>query len=155
MDWIREPRKPIRTMPNCIVMMSFPGSGKSAITADLTNNFAKGRSQVLSLGSERGYENLEVNEMSLTGFKEFEEYIDAMIKDQPYDFAIIDNLSVLDYWAEMRGTLQYMASAQGKSFNFKGTTKGPGLSAKTISQYYMPGDKGFQSVHTLADGAGL
>lgn len=152
--WKREPRKPLRDMPQSMVLMGHSGVGKSKIVAEITTKFAREKSQVLSLGKEKGFDNLEVNEEKLDNFKLFEAYLDALIKDQPYDFIIIDNLSVLDEWAEIAGTLYYMSTAQGKSFNFKGVGKGPGFKIKTASQYYLPKDEEFGTVHSLADGAG-
>jgi len=159
MEYKTQPRKPTRDMPSAIILMASGKMGKSANTAKLTTDFARGKAQVISLGVEGGYDMYECNEINFTKYSEFDTYIDNLIKDQPYDFIILDHLSTLDEWSEMAGTLDYMSSGQGKSFNLKAgkinpEAKGPGLTNTNYNLYFLPGDKDFQSVHTLAKGSG-
>ena len=65
----------------------------------------------------------------------------------------------MDEWSELVGTINYMKSTQGKSWNLKArlndpTAKGPGFSNQTAGLYFLPGDEHFKSVNTLPDGAG-
>ena len=147
-----EPREPLRDMPNCIIMMSKPGAGKSKITSDLTTNFAKGESLCFSLGEENGYDNFKVAEFKIEKYNQFEKILDKLAKEKPVKFAIFDNLSVIEEWIEIQGTINYMMSNQGKSFNYKpalnnSEIKGPGLNNKTYKSYFMPGDKEFNMLH--------
>lgn len=153
------PREPTRSMPSIIMLMGFPKLGKSAITANITTHFARGKSQVISLGDEDGYDNLAVNEIKFRKWGEFEKYLDALIVDRPFDFIIVDNTSVINEWMDKCATLEYMTSVAGKSFNLKAKennpkAKGKGLSVDTLDDYFLPGDSKFKSVSTLPDGAG-
>lgn len=69
----------------------------------------------------------------------------ASIKEagRPYDYICIDSLSLIDENCEVQGTLKYMNTVQGKSFNRD--DKGNKLDEKHPD---------FQSVHTLPNGYG-
>lgn len=62
---------------------------------------------------------------------------------KPYDYVCIDTLTKLDEWSEWYGTYIYQNSIAGKKFNRDSTG---GL--------LKPNDPEYQSVHTLANGAG-
>lgn len=158
-EYVYNTRLPTRSMPSVIINIAPPKIGKSVVTAKLTTDFAPKKSQVITLGDEDGYANLEVNEINFTAAHKFEKYLDDLIVDQPFDFIILDNLSVLNEWAEKSGTLAYMNSIQGKNFNLKARltnpkATGPGLTKDSKDLYFLPGDDEYRSVYTLPDGAG-
>lgn len=153
------PREPTRSMPNLLVLMGLAGVGKSVVAAKLTTHFALGKSQVISLGKEDGMENLRVVEQKIPLYKDFEPYIDNLIKDKPFDFIIVDNTTELEDFAIIQTTIEYMQSSRGKNFNLKARrendkARGKGLSAATYKEYFLPGDKEFETILSLADGAG-
>lgn len=153
-----EPREVLRVMPNSLIIQAFPKVGKSTIAASLTTDFALNNSCVISLGKEGSYDNLKVTEINVEKMSKFEDLLDNLIIDKPYDFIIYDNLSTFDDWTEMLGTLEYMSSSQGKSFNLKARktnpeAKGVGFNIRP-DLYFNPTDKEFESVHNLPDGYG-
>lgn len=158
-DYIKEPRKALRTMPKTIIIMSSPKLGKTAITAELTTKFARGNSQVITLGDEGGFDNVEANVINFKRAYEFEKYLDDLIVDRPFSFLILDHLSILNEWSDPIGTLEYMGTNIGKNFNLKAKkqnehARGPGFNKDTMDKYFLPGDPDFESVTTLPDGAG-
>ena len=157
-DYPKEPREALRSMPRTLLVQAFSKVGKSSIAANLTTQFAKGESCVVSLGKEGSYDNHEVTEINVDKMSQFEALLDDMIKEQPYEFVIFDNLSVFDEWSEVLGTLEYMSGAQGKSFNLKARksnpeARGPGFSQRP-DLYFNPTNTEFETVHTLAQGYG-
>ena len=161
-EYPKKARQPLRKMPKTLLIQSFSKVGKSTIAAGLTTDFRPGKSCVVSLGEEGSYDNHTVNEIKIEKMSKFEAQLNDMIEKQPYEFVIFDHLSKFDEWTETLGTLEYMNTAMGKSFNYipadnwNGTgtkPKGPGYK-KDPSKYHSPLSKSFRSVHTLADGAG-
>jgi hypothetical protein len=127
---------------------------KSTIAAHITTEFLPGKSCVVSLGNEGSYDNLAVTEINIPSASKFEARLDDMIAKQPYEIVVFDHLSVFDEWSETLGTLVYMNSTQGKKFNLKNEDgPAPGFD-KDPGYYFKPGDKKFESVHTLGQGYG-
>lgn len=158
MEYPKKPRGILRDMPHTLLIQAFAKVGKSTIASKFTTDFAPGESVVINMGNETGYDNLEVVEIKADKASKFESLLDNLIVDQPYKFVFFDNLSVFDRWSETLGTLEYMSSTMGKSFNFKARldnpqAKGPGFK-KAPHLYFVPTDKEFQSVHILPDGNG-
>lgn len=133
-----------------------PKAGKTTILSQLPNN--------LIIEVEPGGADyveamkIEINEgakaavgpraEALMNIAKFQEVLKAIKEarvsgEHEYTFITIDTLSKLDEWAEIAGTLDYMRTVQGKSFN-RGDDKKP----------LSPDDPNFLSVHTLPNGAG-
>ena len=154
-----KPRLPLRSMPSTLMIIGDVKLGKTTIEALMTTQFAPGKALLVTLGKEAGADNLAAVEEKCPDYRTYENLMDDLISDQPYDFVIYDNLSVVNDWAETAGTISYMKSTMGKNYNLKArdtnpTAKGPGLNSKTMNLYYLPGDPNFKSVYLLPDGNG-
>jgi len=139
--------------PRDLVIISQPKMGKSAIFGDFTSKY---NALVFNL-EKGGYEyinarKIDIHESEQTTDEEaFFKYIQwrnkLVAEKGKYKVLLIDGLSDLDAMSELGGTLMYMKSTIGKYFNCK-------VKKRPESGYYEPGDPGFKSVLTLADGAG-
>lgn len=138
--------------PRDLVVVSQPKMGKSEIFGAFTRSY---NALVLSL-EKGGYEYIEgrilenYTSQSTSRWEAFLNYIKyrkVLLENKGmYDYLLIDGLSDLDDLAEIGGTLAYMDTVMGKSFNrVNGIKDGPKLSY---------GDPNWKSVLTLADGAG-
>ena len=139
--------------PRDLVVISQPKLGKSCIFGDFS---VKHNALVLNL-EKGGYEYIDARKIDIhpdemtTDVEAFYNYIKIrnMLLEQKgkYDVLFIDGLSDLDRMSELGGTLAYMNSIIGKKFNLKDKTN-------PSKGKWNPGDPGFKSVLTLADGAG-
>jgi len=138
--------------PRDFVVVSQPKMGKSEIFGAFTRSY---NALVLSL-EKGGYEYIEgrilenYTSQSTSRWEAFLNYIKyrkVLLENKGmYDYLLIDGLSDLDDLSEIGGTLAYMDTVMGKSFNrVNGIKDGPKLSY---------GDPNWKSVLTLADGAG-
>lgn len=111
--------------PKDLIIYASPKAGKTTIIASLTNKL-NGRAVILNL--EKGgtdylsgyflncYENLaDGYDEAFKNYKSYLEYLKKNIGE--VDYLAIDNLSVLDEWADIAGTYFYMQTTQGKKFN--------------------------------------
>lgn len=58
---------------------------------------------------------------------EFDAWLAKFAMEKPYYRLVVDDTTKMDEWAHHKGTMMYMASTQGKTFNRSGTeTFGPG-----------------------------
>lgn len=138
--------------PRDLVVVSQPKMGKSEIFGAFTRSY---NALVLSL-EKGGYEYIEgrilenYTSQSTSRWEAFLNYIKyrkVLLENKGmYDYLLIDGLSDLDDLAEIGGTLAYMDTVMGKSFNrVNGIKDGPKLPY---------GDPNWKSVLTLAEGAG-
>lgn len=138
--------------PRDLVVISIPKMGKGTIFGDLTKQF-----NALIFDLEKGgYEFIEARKVSIypsqetTKWEAFVNYTKwrKILLEQKgkYDFLGIDGLTDLDDFSEIGGTLVYMDTVQGKSFNRVGGIKD--------GEKLQFGNPEWKSVLTLADGAG-
>lgn len=133
--------------PETLIMYGLPKCGKTRAIMDPVH----GLKNCLVLDVERGsnhYSGLKMQPEKDWGpvkiFGWLKEVASAIKKaGRPYDYVVVETLSFLDELSEWVGSWLYMNSPQGKKFNRNadGTMK-------------RPSDPEYQSVHTLADGAG-
>lgn len=138
-----------------LVVISLPKMGKGAILGSLSTQ-TNGIVFDLEKG---GYEYIDARKISIydsdstndiEAYNNYIAYRQMLLKDKgKYKFLIIDGLSDLDRMSELGGTLAYMNTIIGKNFN----KVNPEDVRKTAPKF-KPGDEGFRSVLTLADGAG-
>lgn len=139
------------TDPTDLVIYAQPKMGKTTISAALTRQLG-GKGAILNL--ERGgtdyldgyflncYKtNGDTFDVASKNYKGYLEYLKANLGI--LDYLIVDNLSVLDEWADIAGTYTYMNTTQGKKFNRD--DKG-----KIITH----NDPEWKSVTTLGEGMG-
>lgn len=141
--------------PRDLVVISIPKMGKGCILGDFS---VKYNALVFDL-EKGGYEYIKARKISthpeedtteIEAYNNYIKYRIALLEQKgKYKFLIIDGLSDLDRMSEIGGTMAYMNTIIGKNFNKK-DPKDPRSSAPK----YKPGDDGFRSVLTLADGAG-
>ncbi len=150
LDEIRDVEKD--AAPRDLVIVSIPKMGKGTIFGDFTKKY-----EAIVWGLEKGgYEYIPARIVEIhtsqdtTRWEAFLNYVkqrDSFLKNKgKYKYLVIDGLSDLDDLSEIGGTLIYMDSIIGKSFNrVNGVKDGEKL---------LYGHKDFKSVLTLPDGAG-
>lgn len=137
------PREPVETNPKVFLIYSIPKFGKSTIMANLTTDFAPGKSIILS-NEPGGYDYLRAAVKEVLNPYEFNEALDEAIQMKEVEYIIVDTITKLDEWSEYLGTFNYMKKPQGKRFNLD-ASKG---------QYLKKDDPGFETVHDLPNGHG-
>lgn len=81
-----------------------------------------------------------------------DKFADELIKaGKPYDYVALDTFSEINDWAEWSGTMRYMNSVQGKSFNRENGADGRPIKGGPM---LLPTDDNYESVHNLAEGYG-
>ena len=131
------PREAIAVNPHVTLLYSVPKAGKTTVTAALPNSL------LVSLGDESA-DFVKANVIKAKSPMEFESICKEIITQGcNYDVVIYDSVTVLDQWSETIGTLDYMNKPQGRRFN----------RAKTGEALPFNHPE-FESVHTLANGAG-
>ncbi len=137
--------------PVDIIIYSQPKLGKTTIVSALTRQL-KGRAAVLNLekGGTDYLEGYFLNCFQNTsdtydeGFKRYKDYLKYLKENiGKVDYLIVDNLSVMDEWADIAGTYYYMKTTAGKKFNRD-------AAGKLITHK----DTEWKSVTTLGDGVG-
>lgn len=138
--------------PRDLVIISIPKMGKGTILGE----FTKSKNALVFDLEKGGYEYIEARKVSTyptqdtTLWESYQNYIKyrKLLIEQKgkYEFLIIDGLTDLDDLSEIGGTLAYMNTVQGKSFNrVKGIKDGEKLSFD---------DPNWKSVLTLGEGYG-
>ena len=140
-----------------LVILSIPKMGKGTILGDLTK---KKNALVLDL-EKGGYEFISARKMSTyttqdtTRWESFQNYIkyrNALLEQKgKYEFLLIDGLSDLDDLSEVGGTMAYMSTIIGSSFNREKDAQGRPIKNGKKLPFDHPD---FKSVLTLPDGAG-
>lgn len=141
-----QPSEPTKDVPSSLIIFGLPKCGKTTKFAELPN--------ALNIDIERGTDFIKMMKiqppagLGPVGVFAWLREAAKEVKDagNPYDFVIVETISYLDELAEWKGTWDYMNSIQGKSFNRVDGQKGGAFLAFDHPEY--------QSVHTLADGAG-
>lgn len=144
------------TSPRDLVIISQPKMGKSAIFGDFS---VKYNGLVFNL-EKGGYEYIDARKIDIypkettSDIEAFNNYVmmrNELLKHKgKYDVLLIDGLSDLDKMSELGGTLAYMNTVIGGRFN----NQDPKDKRTKDALKWKPGDPGFKSVLTLADGAG-
>lgn len=138
--------------PRDLVIISIPKMGKGTILGE----FTKSKNALVFDLEKGGYEYIEARKVSTyptqdtTLWESYQNYIKyrklLLEQKNKYEFLIIDGLTDLDDLSEIGGTLAYMDTVQGKSFNrVKGMKDGEKLSFD---------DPAWKSVLTLGEGYG-
>jgi hypothetical protein len=138
--------------PRDLCVISIPKMGKGTIFGDFTTKY-----NAIAFGLEKGgYEYIAARKLEIypsqdttlwEAFNNYIKYRTALLNNKgKYQYIIIDGLTDLDVLSEIGGTLKYMDTIIGKSFNRVGNIKD--------GEKLNYGDPGWKSVLTLADGAG-
>lgn len=143
---------PGNSWPRDLVIISIPKMGKGSILGPLT---LERKALVFDL-EKGGYEYIEAVKISTypthetTRWEAYQNYIKyrkALLEQKgKYEFLIIDGLTDLDDLSDIGGTLTYMNSIQGKSFNRVGGVKD--------GEKLKFDDPNWKSVLTLPEGSG-
>lgn len=144
--------QPNASAPRDLVIISIPKMGKGTILGKFTEQY---NAIVLDL-EKGGYDYIPARKLSTytsqdtTEYESFLTYLKyrklLMEHKGKYEYLIIDGLSDLDKLSEIGGTLAYMDTVIGKSFNRKGGIKD--------GEKLAYDDPEWKSVLTLADGNG-
>lgn len=139
--------------PRDLCIVSIPKMGKGSILGDFT---AKYNAIVLDL-EKGGYEYITARKLSTytsqqttewEAFQNFIKYRKALLAQKgKYEFLLIDGTTDLDTLSVIGGTLKYMDTIIGKSFNRVNGVKD--------GEKIPYGDPAWKSVLTLPDGAGF
>lgn len=149
---------PIPNMaPRDLVIVSIPKCGKGTILGDFTK---KHNALVLDL-EKGGYEYIPARKISTyttqetndwEAFQNYLKYRKTLMENKgKYEYLIIDGLSDLDRMSEIGGTLGYMNSIIGSSFNRQLDGNGRPIKGGPKLEY---GDPNWKSVLTLPEGGG-
>lgn len=145
--------QPIISAPRDLVIVSIPKMGKGTIFGSFTEKY-----NALVLDIEKGgYEYIPARKLSTytsqdtTRWESFQNYIkyrNLLLENKgKYEYLLVDGLTDLDALSEIGGTLAYMDSIIGKSFNrVDGKKDGVKLEYDDVN---------WKSVLTLADGNGF
>jgi hypothetical protein len=139
------------TDPKDLLIYASPKAGKTTIAAALTRQL-KGKAVILNL-EKGGTDYLEGYFLSCYQ-NEGDEFTEAMKQYKIYlkylkdnlgkvDYLFIDNLSIMDEWADIAGTYFYMQTGMGKKFN-----------RDAAGKMILHTDPEWKSVTTLGDGVG-
>lgn len=148
------PRKILRVNPKTMLLSGKHKVGKTTATVTLPNH--------LMIDVEGGSEFVEGNIMTppkgygpVNKFRWLKDVAKTIKEaDYPYDYVIIDTISQLDMDAELVGTMDYMNTIIGKSFNRKTDADGKLVYENGKTVMLRPDDPNYQSVVTLPNGAG-
>jgi len=134
--------------PNEILIYSKPKMGKTDLVSRIDD------CGIIELEGGANYVNGYVH--NVNNLKELDEVLTWLEKENPYKYVAFDTLTKLDEWCEIEGTLNYMNSSQGKSFNrVLQDHIDAGLAPQSkLGAKFPPGKEGFESVHGLGQGYG-
>ena len=108
------PIKPTRFQPKSILIYGAPKCGKTAICSKLS---LQPNSLVLSTDFD-GYSSVEAVYEDVSNVVKFEKYLQFLESQKVlFDYLIVDNITRLDEFSEIKGTYDYMATNAGKSLN--------------------------------------
>lgn len=122
-----------------------------------------GKTDLVSRLPDCGIIDLEKGSKKVAGYKHEVnnlEELDAVLtwleKENPYQFVAFDTMTRLAEWCEIQGTIDYMKSTQGKTFNRvkQEHIKSHGIPAAKLGQPFPVGHELFESVETLPNGYG-
>jgi len=143
--------------PRDLVIISIPKAGKGTILGKFTEDH---NAIVLDL-EKGGYDYIAARKLSTytdqgttrwESFKNYIKYRNLLLENKgKYEYLIIDGISDLDDLSDIGGTLAYMDSIQGSSFNRELDNFGRPIKGGTKLEF---NDPEFKSVTTLAEGYG-
>src|SRR6478735_9219740 len=143
--------------PRDLVIISIPKAGKGTIFG----NFTKKNNAIVFDLEKGGYEFIEARKISTytsqettrwESFQNYTKYRKKLLEQKgKYEFLLIDGLTDLDDLSDIGGTMSYMNSVIGSSFNRELGADGKPI--KGGAKLEM-GDPNWKSVLTLPDGAG-
>lgn len=120
----------LSTLPNCLII-------------DTENGSDKIKGLVKKVPMDKG----PVGRMQW-----LEKYADELIKaGKPYDYIALDTFSEINDWSEWSGTMRYMQSVQGRSFNRELDINGNPIKG---GKMLAPTDDSYDSVHNIGEGFG-
>lgn len=104
-----EKSKPKHIDPKVLVLYSVPKAGKTTLLSQLEN--------CLIIDLENGTDYIECLKVNVNNFKEFEEVLEQLKKNNPYKYIAVDTITRMEEWAEKRATVNYKSTNIGKNFN--------------------------------------
>lgn len=145
------------TPPRDLVVVSIPKCGKGTILGKFTEE-----KNALVFDLEKGgYEYIPARKISIyptqdtslwEAYQNYVKYRKMLLESKgKYEFLLVDGLSDLDVLSEIGGTLAYMNSIIGQSFNRQLDPLGKPIKNGPKLEF---GDPNWKSVLTLGDGAG-
>lgn len=147
----------IKAWPRDLVIISIPKMGKGTILGQ----FTKERNALVYGLEKGGYEFISARVLDIypdeqttvwEAFQNYLKYRKVLLENKgKYEFLIVDGLSDLDALSEIGGTLTYMDSIIGSSFNRQLDLAGKPIKNGPKLEY---GDPNWKSVLTLPDGNG-
>ena len=165
--------EPLNEYVETIVFYAKPKKGKSTVLSKLSQE-----QKFLILDTENSYSKLKGYiariDQTKSSYAKFEDLIKLLdevqkagttiTKDEngntvstykcPYNGVIIDTLTEVDSWSEVKGTVNYMSKPQGKKYNRKTDDKGVVLKQNGKDLMYRPTDAEWESAHELGQGFG-
>jgi len=148
MELVKQKKVISKHSPDELLIYSKPKMGKTDLVSRIED------CGIIELEGGANYVNGYVHDVS--NLEELDKILTWLEKENPYKYVAIDTLTRLEEWCEIEGTLNYMNSTQGKTFNRvtqdhidRGLAPQGKLGVK-----FPPGKEGFESVHTLGQGYG-
>lgn len=141
MELVTEVRKPKSINAKVHMIYGVPKIGKTSIVAHLPDHL------ILEL-EPNGAEYIEGRIQEINKISEFDAVLDLIEKSpgKVCKYLIVDSITKMDEWSELKGTVNYMKKPQGKKFNREG-----GIETGKVIQ---PTDSRFETVHDLGQGYG-
>ncbi len=147
-ELIKVKREITQHSPNEILIYSKPKMGKTDLVSRIED------CGIIEL--ERGAEYVSGYVHNIDNLKELDQVLTWLEKENPYKYIAFDTMTRLEEWCEIEGTLNYMNSVQGKSFNrvtLEHVARGIAKEA-SLNKQFPVGHVGFESVNTLGQGYG-
>ena len=148
MELVKKKKTILKQSPDEVLIYSKPKMGKTDLVSRIED------CGIIELEGGANYVNGFVHDVN--NLAELDKVLTWLEKENPYKYVAFDTLTRLEEWCEIEGTLNYMNSTQGKSFNRvtqEHIDRGLAPQGKLGAQF-PPGKEGFESVHTLGQGFG-
>lgn len=148
----KEIMAPERLVPSSMIIFGLPKSGKTTAISQLPN--------CLIIDTEQGSKYVSAMKVSPpedtkpVALFNWVADVAKSIKEagKPYDFVAVDTSSYLDEMSEWKGTFDYMATPQGKTFNRYTQRNAP---QPELIGHKIPFDSPeYESVHSIGEGYG-
>lgn len=141
---------PDKEMKSC-VLYGLPKCGKTTVLSTLPNcliiDTENGSDKISGLIKKVPQDKGPVGKMQW-----LDKFADELIKaEKPFDYVVIDTFTEVNEWSEWSGTMRYMQSVQGSSFNREKDNLGRPIKNGTMLKSTDPD---YDSVHNLGEGYG-